>query len=55
MINILDREKVESLAQKWKQEAGFIIVCGNWGEKYSLTSNKNQILWAKILASMAVN
>ena len=55
MVNVINRQKVESLVQKLKQETDFIIVCINWGEKFSLTPNKNQILWAKILAGMGVN
>ena len=55
MVNVLNREKVEALVLKLKQEVDFIIVCVNWGEKFSLTPNKNQISWAKTLARMGVN
>ena len=55
MINVFNKEKVENLVLKLKQETDFIIVCMNWGEKFSLTPNKNQILLAKILAGMGVN
>ena len=27
----------------------------SWGEKFSLTQNKNKIYWAKTLAAMGVN
>ena len=55
MINVLNKEKVQSFVTKLKQEADFIIFCVNWGERFSLTPNKNQIYWAKTLAGMGVN
>ena len=55
MINVLNKEKVQNLVTKLKQEADFIIFCISWGEKFSLTPNKNQIYWAKTLAGMGVN
>ena len=55
MVNALNRENVESLVLKLKQQVDFIIACINWGEKFSKTPNKNQIKWAKVLASMGVN
>jgi poly-gamma-glutamate synthesis protein (capsule biosynthesis protein) len=55
MVNIISLKKVEETIQKLKPQVDFIILCVNWGEKSSVTPNKNQIAWAKNLAGLGVN
>ena len=55
MVNIINKKKLEECIFKLKQEADFIIVCMNWGEKDSHNPNKKQIAIAKLLASNGVD
>ena len=55
MVNLISKKKVEDLIPKLKKEVDFIIVCINWGDKYSLKPNKNEINWARTLAGLGVN
>ena len=55
MVNVIKQKKVEKTVQKLRPQVDFLIVCMNWGEKSSLTPNKNQISWAKTLAGLGVN
>ena len=55
MVNTINKKKVEALIPKLRQEVDFIIVCINWGEKYNLRPNQNEIEWAKTLAGLGVN
>ena len=55
MVNKIDKKKVEDCVKKLKKEVDFIIACINWGARYSITPNKKEIKWAKILAGFGVN
>ena len=55
MVNIISKQKVEECITQLKKEADFIIVCINWGEKYSRSPNKNEMKWAKELAKLGAN
>lgn len=55
MINIINKQKVEECVKFLKPQADFIIVCINWGQRFSLTPNSNTVAWAKTLASLGVN
>ena len=55
MVNIISQKKIEETVKKLRPEVDCIIVCINWGEKYSLNPSKNQIIWAKLLAFYGVD
>ena len=55
MVNIISRKKVEECIPQLKKEVDFIIICINWGEKYGLNPNKNEMKWAKELTRLGAD
>ena len=55
MVNIISKKNIEDTINKLKTQVDCIIVCINWGDKNSMKPSKNQIMWAKFLASSGVN
>ena len=55
MVNIINKQKIGECISELKSQADFIIVCINWGEKFSTNPNKNVILWAKTLIYYGAN
>ena len=55
MVNIMTKEKVDSIMNSLREKADFFVACVDWGIKSEKKPTKKQILWAKILIEAGVN
>ena len=55
MVNIMTKEKIESIMNSVREKADFFVACVDWGIKSERKPTKKQILWAKILIESGIN
>ena len=55
MVNILTKEKIESIMNELKEKADFFVACVDWGIKSEKKPTKKQIQTAKLLIECGIN
>lgn len=55
IVNLLDKQKIESQLEKANELADFIVVCPHWGTEYQFQPNEGQKEWAKFFVERGVD